>query len=218
MHETALYPPLTSLALLNQKFHFLSHPLMFDPLRPTSIRLLWLSTVLKTAIFAVDAAISASNSSCSFCFLNSSCCVSIACLVFNASARAISAALSASACTRADTVEGTTAAWTVPTIGSSGERDFTKYNMFQDQHQSELRDNFSGNIFFRLMIRVRCFYTLVNQLSFPIYFSNKLWVGLGLGVGIGLSLYFWTVMLIQDKQKMLIQEHVLLGKITANRQ
>ncbi len=38
--------------------------------------------------------------------------------------------------------------------------------------------------------------------------------GLGLGVGIGLSLYFWTVMLIQDKQKMLIQEHVLLGKIT----
>ncbi len=34
-------------------------------------------------------------------------------------------------------------------------------------------------------------------------------VGLGLGVGIGLSLYFCTVMLIQDKQNMLIQEHLL---------
>ncbi len=106
-----------------------------------------------------------------------------------------------------------------------GERDFTKYNMFLDQHpcwswnnipinQSELRDTFSGNICFRLMIRVRCFYTLVNQLSFHTNFRNKLWVGLGLGVGIGLSLYFWTVMLIQDQQKMLIQEHVLLRKIT----
>ncbi len=42
-------------------------------------------------------------------------------------------------------------------------------------------------------------------------FRNKLWVG----VGTGLSLYFWTVMLIQDQQNMLIQEHVLLGKITA---
>ncbi len=98
----------------------------------------------------------------------------------------------------------------------NGERDFTKY-MFLDQHpcwswnnipinQSELKDNFSGNICFRLTIRVRCFYTLVNQLSFHTDFRNKLWVGLGLGVGIWLSLYFWTV--------MLIQEHVLLGKIT----
>ncbi len=98
-----------------------------------------------------------------------------------------------------------------------GEHDFTKYNMFQDQqgcwswnnitiNQSELRYNFSGNICFWLTIRVRCFYTLVNLLSFPTDFRNK---GLGLGVGIGLSLYFWTVMLIQDQQKMLIQEHVL---------
>ncbi len=55
----------------------------------------------------------------------------------------------------------------------------------------------------------------VNQLSLPTDFRNKLWVGLGLGVGIGLSLYFWKVMLIQDQQNMLIQEHVLLGKITA---
>ncbi len=38
-------------------------------------------------------------------------------------------------------------------------------------------------------------------------------IGLGLGVGIGLSLYFWTVMLIQDQQKTLIQENVVLGKI-----
>ncbi len=109
-----------------------------------------------------------------------------------------------------------------------GESDFTKYNIFLDQHscwswnnipinQSELRDNFSGNICFRLMIRVRCFYTLVNQL-FHTDFRNKLWVGLGLGVGIGLSLYFWTVMLIQDQQKMLIQEHVLLRKITVTDQ
>ncbi len=111
-------------------------------------------------------------------------------------------------------------------IYTCGERDFTKYNMFLNKHpcwswnnipinQSELRVNFSGNISCSLTIRVRCFYTLVNQLSFPTDFRNKLWVGLGLGVGIGLSLYFWTVMLIQDQQKMLIQEHVLLGKITA---
>ncbi len=40
-------------------------------------------------------------------------------------------------------------------------------------------------------------------------------VVLDLGVGIGLSLYFWTVMLIQDQKKMLIQEHVLFRKITA---
>ncbi len=39
-------------------------------------------------------------------------------------------------------------------------------------------------------------------------------VGLGLWLGIGLSLYFCTVMLIQDKQNMLMQEHLLLGKIT----
>ncbi len=45
----------------------------------------------------------------------------------------------------------------------------------------------------------------VNQLSFPTDFRNKLWVGLGLGVGIGLSLYFWTV--------MLIQEHVVVQKL-----
>ncbi len=31
----------------------------------------------------------------------------------------------------------------------------------------------------------------------------------------GLNLCFWTVMLIQDQQTMLIQGHVLLGKITA---
>ncbi len=31
-----------------------------------------------------------------------------------------------------------------------------------------------------------------------------------LGVGIGLSLYFWTVLLIQDQQNILIQEHVYL--------
>ncbi len=72
-------------------------------------------------------------------------------------------------------------------------------------NQSELRDNFSGNICFRLTIKVRCFYTLVNQLSFHTDFRNRLWVGLGVGVGIGLNLYFWTV--------MLIQEHVLLRKI-----
>ncbi len=29
---------------------------------------------------------------------------------------------------------------------------------------------------FRLTIRIRCFYTLVNQLSFPSDFRNKLWV------------------------------------------
>ncbi len=52
-------------------------------------------------------------------------------------------------------------------------------------NQSESRDNFSGNICFRLKIRVRCFYTFVNQLSFPTDFRNKLWVGLGLGVGMG---------------------------------
>ncbi len=80
-------------------------------------------------------------------------------------------------------------------------------------NQSEMRYNFSGNICFRLMIRVSCFYALVNQLSFPTDFRNKLWVGLGLGAGIGLSLYFWTGMLIQDQQKMLIQEHVLFSKI-----
>ncbi len=31
-----------------------------------------------------------------------------------------------------------------------------------------------------------------------------------LGVGIGLNLYFWTVMLIQYQQNILIQEHFLL--------
>ncbi len=107
----------------------------------------------------------------------------------------------------------------------NGERDFTKYNMFLDQNsywswnvipinQSELRDNFSGMICFGLMIRIRCFYILGNQLSLHTDYTNKLWIGLG--VGIGLSLYFWTVILIQDQQKMLIQEHVFLGKITAN--
>ncbi len=72
--------------------------------------------------------------------------------------------------------------------------------MFLDQHpcwswnnititQSELRYNFSVNICFRLTITVRCFCTLVNQLSFPTAFRNKLWVGLDLGVGIGLSIF-----------------------------
>ncbi len=46
-------------------------------------------------------------------------------------------------------------------------------------NQSELRDNFSENICLRHIIRVRCFYTFVNQLSFPTDFRNKLWVGLG---------------------------------------
>ncbi len=84
-----------------------------------------------------------------------------------------------------------------------GECDFTKYNMFLDQHpcwprnnipinQSELRDNFSENICFSLTIRARCFYITVNQLQFPTDFRNTLWLGLG----IGLSLYFWPVMLI----------------------
>ncbi len=52
----------------------------------------------------------------------------------------------------------------------------------------------------------------LNKLSFHTDFSNTLWVWLGLGVGIGirLSLYIWTVMLIQDQKKMLIQELVLL--------
>ncbi len=39
-----------------------------------------------------------------------------------------------------------------------------------------------------------------------------------LGIGIGLDLYFWTIMLIQDQQKMLIWEHVLLAKITMTRE
>ncbi len=59
-------------------------------------------------------------------------------------------------------------------------------------NQSKSRDNFSGNICFGLMIRVRCFYTLVNQLSFHTDFRFKLWVGLGLRVGIGFSLYFFS--------------------------
>ncbi len=68
---------------------------------------------------------------------------------------------------------------------------------------------------FRLTTRVRCLCTLVIQLSFSSDFWDQLWVGLGLGVGIGLDLCFWTVILFQDQQKMLIQEHVWLGKITA---
>uniref|UniRef100_A0A8C1GQ99 PAR14-like first RRM domain-containing protein n=1 Tax=Cyprinus carpio TaxID=7962 RepID=A0A8C1GQ99_CYPCA len=65
---------------------------------------------------------------------------------------------------------------------------------FQSKKKSQGGDcvvyNFSGNICFRLTIRIRRFYTLVNQILFPTDFRNKLWVGLGLGVGIGLNLYF----------------------------
>ncbi len=72
------------------------------------------------------------------------------------------------------------------------ERDFTKCNMFLDQHpccswnnipinQSELRDKITGNVNCSLTTRVMCFYILVIQPSFPSDFRDELWVGLGLG-------------------------------------
>jgi len=71
-----------------------------------------------------------------------------------------------------------------------------------------LRDSFVVNV--KFTIRLGAFTPIFFYL-----FRDKLWVGLGLGVGIGLGLCFWTAMLFQDQQQMQIQEHVLLGKITA---
>lgn len=60
---------------------------------------------------------------------------------------------------------------------------------------------------FRLTTRMRSFYISVIHLSLTSDFREDL------GVELGLGLIFHTGMLFEDQQNMLIQEHVLVGKI-----
>jgi len=87
-----------------------------------------------------------------------------------------------------------------------GEPDFTKDNMFLDQHlclnipiiQSNLRDKFTD------YVKVRLTTVLLHQCyspSFPFLFLGISYgYELGLGVGIGLGIYFQTGMLFQDQK------------------
>jgi len=67
-----------------------------------------------------------------------------------------------------------------------GEHNFTKY-MFLDQHllfwswnsipinQSNMRNNFTDYVKFKLTARVWCFYISVINISFPYDFRENVW-------------------------------------------
>ncbi len=96
--------------------------------------------------------------------------------------------------------------------------------MFLDQHpcwswnnipinQSQLRDTFTGNVCFRITTRVRCFCTLVIQLSFPSDFWDKLWVGKVRGRD-RVRFMFLDSNVVPGTTKDIVQEHVWLGMAT----
>jgi len=61
-----------------------------------------------------------------------------------------------------------------------GERDFTKYHMFLDQHlpinQSDLRDKFTVYVKFRLRTRVKDLNISVIQVMGRVRFKGRVWV------------------------------------------